>query len=83
MDQLARWLLEARELDDAMRTEKRRVQGELLARMDREASYTVHTGEFELKGDGPEPPTAYDAGALRTALAEFVDAEVISHVKRH
>lgn len=77
-DDLARWLTEARELDEAMRVEKRRVVAELLARMDREANYTLRVGDLELKGDGPEPPMVYDGAALRLALKEFVDAEVIS-----
>lgn len=77
-EQLARWLVEARELDEAMRSEKRRVVVELLNRMDREARYTLRVANLELKGDGPEPPTDYDGEQLREALAEFVAAEVIS-----
>lgn len=77
-EQLARWLVEARELDEAMRSEKRRVVAELLSRMDREARYTLRIGDLELKGDGPEPPTEYDAQELREALTEFVDGDVIS-----
>jgi hypothetical protein len=77
-EDLARWLTEARELDEAMRTEKRRVVAELLDRMDRDASYTIRVGSLELKGDGPEPPTVYDGESLRHALQAYVDAEVIS-----
>jgi hypothetical protein len=75
---LARWLVEARELDEAMRAEKKRVVAELLARMDREASYTLRAGDLEIKGDGPAPPDEYDAQPLREALTEYVEAEVIS-----
>ncbi|MCW3018622.1 MAG: hypothetical protein JWN10_930 [Solirubrobacterales bacterium] len=77
-EDLARWLVEARQLDEAMRAEKRRVVSELLARMDRDASYTLRVGDLELKGDGPAPPMEYDAVELRAALSEFVEAEVIS-----
>lgn len=77
-EMLARWLTEARELDERMREEKRRVVQELLARMDRDAQYTVRAGDMEIKGDGPAPPTEYDAEPLRRELEEFVDAEVIS-----
>jgi hypothetical protein len=77
-EDLARWLADARRLDEAMRAEKRRVVEELLERMDREASYTFRTTDLEIKGDGPEPPMVYDGEALRGALQEFVEAEVIS-----
>lgn len=75
---LAHWLSEARELDRLMRIEKQRITDELLARMDREASYTLRVGDLEIKGDGPKPPVEYEAEALRDALQEYVDAEVIT-----
>jgi hypothetical protein len=75
---LACWLTEARELDERMREEKRRVVQELLNRMDRDAQYTLRAGDMEIKGDGPASPTEYDAEPLRAALEEFVDGEVIS-----
>lgn len=78
LEQLGRWLLEARELDEQMRSEKRRVVAELLSRMDREARYTLRAADLELKGDGPEAPIEYDVLPLRQALAEFVEAEVIT-----
>lgn len=75
---LARWLSEARELDREMRVEKIKVVNELLSRMDTDAAYTVRTERFDITGDGPEPPKEYDARGLRVALAEFVEAGVIT-----
>jgi hypothetical protein len=76
--ELARWLAEARELDRQMKIEKQRITDELLARMDSEASYTLRSGGLEIKGDGPVPPTEYDAQALYTSLQEYVEAGVIT-----
>ncbi len=78
IETLAHWLADARELDREMRIEKQRVTDELLARMDREASYTLRAGDLEIKGDGPKPPVEYDAVELREALQEYVDAGVIT-----
>ncbi|HEY1690020.1 MAG TPA: hypothetical protein VGF95_14290 [Solirubrobacteraceae bacterium] len=77
-DQLGHWLLDARELDQRVREEKRAVTQEILARMDREARHTFHGSDLELKGDGPKIPTEYDATPLRAELQEFVDGQVIS-----
>ena len=75
---LGGWLLEVREQEQRLRAEKLAVARELISRMDSEASYTVRVGQFELKGDGPETPTEYEALELRTALQEFVDGGVIT-----
>jgi hypothetical protein len=75
---LARWLSETRELEERLREEKRRVTRELIDRMDRDASYTLRAGDLEIKGDGPEAPTEYDAEALYAELKEFVDSEAIT-----
>lgn len=75
---LVRWLREVREMESEIREVKRVVTGELIDRMDREARYTLHVGDLEVKGDGPIAPTLYEGEQLRNALAEYVEAGVIT-----
>lgn len=75
---LVRWLQEVREMEAQIRDVKRLVTRELIARMDRDARYTLQAGGCTVKGDGPTPPTVYDGEQLRHALAEYVEAEVIT-----
>jgi hypothetical protein len=81
-DTLAAFLENVREVESAFREQKRAVSREILDRMDREARWTGRVGEFEIKGDGPTPPTEYDAEALYWALDEFVAAGVITDQAR-
>ena len=75
---LAAWLQQTREGEEQLRAEKQRVQEEIIRRLDFEGKCSATIGEFEIKADGPAPPTEYDARALRDALAEYVEAEAIS-----
>jgi hypothetical protein len=82
-EELATWLTEIRREEQQLREEKRRVTHELIARMDREASYTLRTGDLEIKGDRPTPPLDYDAPGLYEKLREYVEAEVITQEALH
>ncbi len=75
---LVRWLREVREMESQIREVKRVVTAELIERMDREARYTLHVGDLEVKGDGPVAPTIYDGEQLRVALGEYVEAGAIT-----
>jgi hypothetical protein len=77
-DTLAGTLAAIREAEGEMRTFKQILTGELLRRMDAEATWTVRAGDFTVEGDSPKPKTEYEAEKLYIALSEFVDSGVIS-----
>jgi hypothetical protein len=76
-DTLGRYLADVREFEQGLRSAKRQVSDELLARMDADACYTAHLGDVTVEGDGPGR-VEYDAEGLWHALRPFVDAGTIT-----
>lgn len=76
-DELGRWLLEAREWERRLREAKNAVVEELHRRMDAEASWTIHTPDFDLRGESPDR-VEYDPERLRSTLAGLAKAGAIS-----
>jgi|GEM_PF-6028510 len=58
-DRLARFLDDSRELESILSETKALVSDELLRRMDRDASWTVRAGGYELRGQSPEAGATY------------------------
>jgi len=76
---LGAYLADIREHEQLIREAKQLVTGELLARMDRDGLWTVHTeGGLTLKGGSPAPVVEYDELALRESLLELADQGVIT-----
>jgi hypothetical protein len=81
-DQLAAAINLTRETEVDLRTFKRRVADELLDRMDREATWTVRLGGFEVSGDGPGR-TDIDGRRLYEELQGLVmEARITEHAAR-
>jgi len=80
-EQLARLLDGARDFERAeLRQFKQEVQDEILRRMDREASWTVHAENgWKLSGKSPGG-VEYDVDALRKVLAELLVEDRITAV---
>lgn len=70
---VARLLDEVRQLETHLRDLKRTVSEHVLAGMDRQASWTLRGGGYELRSSSPVPAVTYDAAALHAALLELVD----------
>lgn len=75
-DQLAEFLSDVREFERAMRDQKQHVSQELHRRMDADAIWTVHLGDWTVSGESPAR-VEYDAELLHRKLTEFVEAHVI------
>lgn len=68
-----------RDAEDEQRQAKRQIDAEVLARMDRNAKWTIKTeGGLELTAPSPASKSEYDAGALHAALMAFVDDGLLS-----
>lgn len=68
-DRLARFLDDTKELESILAETKALVSGELLRRMDQEASWTLRAGDYELRGQSPEAgATYYEPVELEEAL---------------
>lgn len=75
---LGRYLADLREFESVLREHKRIVSRELLARMDRAASWTFHAGALKLTGQSPAPVREWDGAELRDALLGLVDEGLIT-----
>lgn len=75
---LGQALGDIREFKSLLDETVRAISGELHARMDQEALYTVHTPGLELRGQSPAPVESWDGVELRTALLELSDAGTLS-----
>jgi hypothetical protein len=75
---LAGWLADVREWESNLREAKRIVQAEILARLDKQASWTTHEAGLKISGDSPAPTEIWDGAELRTALLELVDEDLLS-----
>jgi hypothetical protein len=76
-DALAHWLHEVRQAEASLRDAKTLVSRELLARMDREACWTVRAGGLKITGQAPGG-VEYDPHEMRRQLAALVEADAIS-----
>lgn len=75
---LARFLLEARDLEGRLREAKRAVSAEILARMDhRGTGWTETIGDLKISGDSPAPREDWDGAELFAELNALVDEGVI------
>lgn len=77
-DQLGAYLADVREFEFLMRESKRAVTQELLARMDKNASWTMSLPGWKLSSRSSAKEEAWDGAELRTALLDLVDEDVIS-----
>jgi hypothetical protein len=76
-DMLASFLASTRELEGALREAKRAVSAELHARMDAEASWTLHVRSYTITGESPNR-IEYDADKLHARLAELVADDLLA-----
>jgi len=67
-----------RDAEDEQRQAKRQIDGEVLARMDRNASWTLKVPGFELSAPSPAEKSEFDAPALHADLMAFVDDGLLS-----
>lgn len=79
---LASWLDAVRGMEQAQRAAKKVVQDELLRRMDRNASYTIREGDFQITGDSPKPQVHYDVEPLAADLDELVRGGLLTEEAR-
>lgn len=78
-NELGRYLSDLREFESVIREHKKMVTRELVARMDRQASWTIHAGEgIKLTSQSPKPEEQFDGAGLRSALLGLVDEGVLS-----
>lgn len=76
-DDLARWLSDMREYRSQLTEIERAVKQEFLARMDRQAAWTIHAGGVKVSGTSPASVEDWDGAELRTALLALVDEGVV------
>lgn len=79
---LAAWLDAVKSMEQSQRSAKKVVQEELLRRMDRNASYTVREGVWEVTGDSPKPQVHYDVEPLAADLDELVLSGLLTEEAR-
>lgn len=71
--ELGRYLADIREFESVIREHKRMVSRELLARMDKSASWTMRLEGVTITGQSPAPAEEWDGAELREALLALVD----------
>jgi hypothetical protein len=76
--ELGRYLLEVREFEQVLREHKNLVTRELLARLDKDASWTLYEDGLKIVGQSPAPVKEWDGAELRSALLGLVDEGVLS-----
>lgn len=80
VDQLAEFMHATDRLREIATEAKGKAGSELVARMDRDGKWTMHTEHFEIRSASPEAGTlGYDIERLRETLAMLVANGVISH----
>lgn len=62
-----------RDAEEEQRIAKHQIDGEVLARMDREGVYTIRVEGFEITAPSPAQRSEFDGAALHAALMAFVD----------
>jgi hypothetical protein len=77
-DDLANFLADMREHESLCREAKKLVTREVVSRMDKQASWTVHAGGLKLSTSSPAPTEEFDGPMLHEALQVLVDQGVIS-----
>lgn len=77
VDDLASFRIELKEYGYRLRDVNKYIDQEILRRMDKKASYTIRTPDYEMKGASPAPSEEWDELALRSDLYELVDRDVI------
>lgn len=77
-EDLAGYLADVRDLESQLREEKAIVNRELLARLDKQAKWTVHASGLSLSAPSPEPAWEWDGAGLHAALTELADQDIIS-----
>lgn len=75
---LADYLVDVRELESSIREHKSLVNRELLARMDRNASWTLPAGDWKLSAPSPATGEEWDGAGLYAALCDLSDSGVIT-----
>ena len=73
-DKLGGLLADIREHESMVKELKSLVNGELLRRMDRAASWTVYASGMKLSAPSSKPPEEFDGAKLREALLALVDS---------
>jgi hypothetical protein len=77
-DQIAEAVWAMREQETQFRNWKKLAGEELLRRMDANASWTMHEGQYDIKGDSPAPTREADVEPLMTELKQLVWDELVS-----
>ena len=75
---LGRLLSDIRDAEFQLREMKRAASREILARMDKQAAWTLRTEGVTLTGQSPKPAEEWDGPELREALLAFVDRGLLS-----
>lgn len=76
-DQLALFIQNVRDVEQAFRESKRAVAAELHRRMDAEATWTVRAGDWEISGESPSR-VEYDPTELHDRLTELLESDLIT-----
>ena len=77
-DALAAYLANVRDLEHTLREQKKAAQGEVLRRMDSEATWTVRVGDWKLTGASPAPKVVYDAEGLQADLQQLAADDLVA-----
>lgn len=76
-EDLGRFLADMREHESLCREAKRAITREVVARMDKGATWTLHVEGLKLSSQSPAPVEEFDGPALHEALQFLVDEDVI------
>lgn len=77
-EDLGAYLADVREHESLLKEAKRLVQRELVARMDRQAKWTIHAGGLKLSAPSPKPSEVWDGAELRAQLLALVDDDTLA-----
>lgn len=77
-EDLAAWLYEIRDVESRLKEVKGELTREFYHRLDKAAKWSRLVGEYEVKGESPEPVTAYDGNQLWDVLSTFVEDGLLS-----
>lgn len=77
-EDLGQFLADLREHESMWREAKKLVTRELVARMDKSASWTLHVNGLKLSTQSPAPSEEFNGPELREALLDLVDEGVVT-----
>lgn len=77
-EDLASLLADIRDFESVLKEQKALVNRELLARLDKNASWTQQAGDYKLSAPSPATGEEWDGAGLYAALCDLKDSGVIS-----